>query len=256
MSRHKRGRPFLGRSIINAGARSHSRQVGTSASASPVRENIPPTTRPKSHSPVGQIGMTALSGPPPLRVLLASQEIERLELMATVVVGLGHEVVAREVDAVSIGVVTARECPDVALVWLGLSSQHALDMIERIVQESTCPVITLLSADEPTYIREAARRGVFAYIVDTSADQLQSAIDITLQRFAEYHDLQGAFGRRAVIEQAKGIMMGRHSVGPETAYQMLRDHSQHTGRKLADVAAAVVDSHMLLTSQARGPTHR
>jgi hypothetical protein len=27
---------------------------------------------------------------------------------------------------------------------------------------------------------------------------------------------------------------------------MLRDHSQHHGRKLADVAAAVVESHLLL----------
>jgi hypothetical protein len=28
-------------------------------------------------------------------------------------------------------------------------------------------------------------------------------IDIVLRRFAEYHDLEGAFGRRAVTERAK-----------------------------------------------------
>jgi hypothetical protein len=27
---------------------------------------------------------------------------------------------------------------------------------------------------------------------------------------------------------------------------MLRDHSQHNGRKLSDIAAAVVESHLLL----------
>jgi hypothetical protein len=32
---------------------------------------------------------------------------------------------------------------------------------------------------------------------------------------------------------------------------MLRDHSQNSGRKLSDIAAAVVDSHLLLTSSAR-----
>ena len=46
-------------------------------------------------------------------------------------------------------------------------------------------------------------RGVFAYIVEDTPAELQSAIDITLQRFAEYHSLQGAFGRRATIEQAR-----------------------------------------------------
>ena len=112
--------------------------------------------------------------------------------------------------------------------------------------ESSCPVIALLSAEDPAYVREAAKRGVFAYLVDTTPDELQSAIDVTLQRFTEYHNLQGAFGRRAVIEQAKGILMARHSIDAEKAFLMLRDHSQHNGHKLADVAAAIVDSHLLL----------
>ena len=147
---------------------------------------------------------------------------------------------------------TAREHPDVALVGLGLSSQHALDLIEQIVRESTCPVIALLTAEEPAYVREAAKRGVFAYIVDTTPEELQSAIDITLQRFTEYHNLQGAFGRRAVIEQAKGILMARNGIDGDKAFAMLRDHSQKSGQKLADVAAAVVDSHLLLLPQAPG----
>ena len=55
---------------------------------------------------------------------------------------------------------------------------------------------------------------MFAYIIDGTPEELQSAIDITLQRFAEYQNLQGAFGRRAMIEQAKGILMARHSTTP------------------------------------------
>ena len=127
-----------------------------------------------------------------------------------------------------------------------MSSEHALELIAEIVHESTCPVIALLSAKDPSYIREAARRGVFAYIVDADAEELQSAIEITLQRFAEYHKLEGAFGRRATIEQAKGILMARHAIDQEQAFEMLRSHSQRNGRKLVDVADAVVESHLLL----------
>jgi len=181
-----------------------------------------------------------------LRVLIANERRDRLALLAQVVAGLGHQVIAREIDVESVGAVTAREHPDVALVGLGLSSQHALQLIERIVRESTCPVIALLTAEEPAYVREAAKRGVFAYIVDTTPEELQSAIDITLQRFTEYQNLQGAFGRRAVIEQAKGILMARNGIDADKAFELLRDHSQHNGHKLADVAAAIVDSHLLL----------
>jgi response regulator NasT len=183
-----------------------------------------------------------------LRVLIANEKRGRLELLAQVVIGLGHDVIAREIYVKEVGAVTSREHPDVALVGLGESSVHALELISEIVREASCPVIALLNAGDPAYIREAAKRGVFAYIIDGSPDELQSAIDITLQRFAEYQSLQGAFGRRALIEQAKGILMAQHWKTADQAFEMLRNHSQHNGRKLSDVAAAVVESHLLLTS--------
>lgn len=181
-----------------------------------------------------------------MRILIANERRDRLDLLAGVVASLGHEVIARSVDVREVAAVTAREHPDVALVGLGLSSEHALGLISEIVREASCPVIALLSSKDPAYVREAAKRGVFAYIVDTTPDELQSAIDITLQRFSEYHNLQGAFGRRALIEQAKGILMARHAINADRAFEMLREHSQHNGNKLADVAAAIIDSHQLL----------
>ena len=83
---------------------------------------------------------------------------------------------------------------------------------------------------------------------------MQSAIDITLQRFTEYHSLQGAFGRRAVIEQAKGILMARHAIDADKAFELLRRHSQHNSNKLATVAAAIVDSHLLLLPPVQQPS--
>jgi two-component system, response regulator / RNA-binding antiterminator len=214
-----------------------------------------------SRSARGKIGLLALAPQllsaaetSPLRVLIANERRDRLELLADVVGGLGHEVIAREIDVKEVGPVTAREHPDVALVGLGLSSQHALELIAEIVHTSTCPVIALLSARDPAYIHEAAKRGVFAYIVDADAEELQSAIDITLQRFAEYHNLQGAFGRRAVIEQAKGILMACHAIDQARAFEMLRSHSQRNGRKLIEVAEAVVESHLLLLPSASRTT--
>jgi AmiR/NasT family two-component response regulator len=131
-----------------------------------------------------------------LRVLIANQRPERLELLAKVVTGLGHEVIAREIHVKDVASVTARERPDVALVGLGASAEHALEQISEIVSEAFCPVIALLDAYDGVWVNEAAARGVFAYIVDTRPEELQSAIDITLRRFAEFQSLQGAFDRR------------------------------------------------------------
>ena len=189
-----------------------------------------------------------------LRVLIANERKDRLALVAPIVASLGHEVIAREIDVEDVGAVTARERPDVALVGLGESSEHALGLIDKIVREAACPVIVLLHAPDPAFVKEASKRGVFAHISDDDVEDWQSSIDIVLRRFTEYHDLEGAFGRRALTERAKGILMERHSISDARAFEMLRQQSRTGNRKLVDVAGAVVDSHRLLPKQPPAPS--
>ncbi len=139
-----------------------------------------------------------MSGVDRLRILIANEKLDRLGLLATVVEGLGHEVVARSVSVREVAAITARERPDVALVGLGASSEHALELVSEIVREAYCPVIAILSAYDASWVNEAAKRGVFAYIIDGHPEELQSAIDITLRRFADVQSLQGAVERRNV----------------------------------------------------------
>jgi len=134
--------------------------------------------------------------PQHLRVLIANENRDRLELLAQVVTGLGHEVIGREIDVKELGPVPAWEHPAVALVGLGLSSEHPLELITEIVRNASCPVIAILHADDPVYVHEAAKRGVFAYTVDGTPEELQNAIDVTLQRFREHQSLQGVSARR------------------------------------------------------------
>ena len=192
----------------------------------------------------------------PLRVLIANERQERLHATTDLVEKLGHVVVARELSVAGVAAMTARTKPDVALVAVGESSDQALQLISRIVREAACPVIALLEVEDRDFIREAARRGVFAYIADGDADELESSLDIVLQRFAEFHNLEGAFGRRAVTERAKGILMERHGIGEQGAFELLRAQARSTGRKLVDVADAVVEGHLLLPAQTRRPRLR
>jgi two-component system, response regulator / RNA-binding antiterminator len=186
-----------------------------------------------------------------LRILIANERKDRLERIAEIVTGLGHEVISRELEVADVAAATEREQPDLAFVGLGISGEHALDMISEIVREASCPVIALLESDDPVWVNEAAKRGIFAYIVDGRAEEMQSTIDITLRRYAEYANLEGAFARRAVIERAKGIMMCRQSIDENRAFELMRSQSQRSGQKLFDIAKAVVDSHLLLVPPER-----
>ena len=188
-----------------------------------------------------------------LQVLIANERDVRLEGITTIVERLGHDIVGRDTAIASIGPLSRSTGADVALVGLGLDSEHALEQISQIVHEAACPVIALLDAEDPRYVEQAAQRGVFADVVlgDGESSELQSALDITLRRFAEFQNLQGAFGRRAIIEQAKGILMERNGIDADAAFALLKSHSQQTGQKLFDVAHAVTQTHQLLPSARR-----
>jgi response regulator NasT len=192
----------------------------------------------------------------PLRVLIANEQPERLAVLTQLLARLGHIVVAGSVDVEEIGATTRREHPDVALVALGESSEHALQLISRVVHEAACPVIALLNSTDPAFVNEAAKRGVFAYITDGDSEELQATLDIVLRRFGEYHNLEGAFARRATIERAKGILMAVHGLDEQQAFDLLRSHSQRSGRRLLDLADAITGSHQLLIRHDSGESQR
>lgn len=51
-----------------------------------------------------------------------------------------------------------------------------------------------------------------------------------------------AMESRAVIEQAKGVLMAQRRIDADTAFEILREASQRYNRKLRDIAAGIVDS--------------
>jgi len=181
-----------------------------------------------------------------LRVLIANERQDRLAVVAPLVSSLGHEVIAREIRADEVGDLTQRIQPDVALVGVGHDVPHALRLIDAIVKESACPVIAILGAADDGFVREAAKLGVFAYIVDDDPATWQNMMEIVLRRFAEYQSLEGAFGRRAIIERAKGILMERHKIREDAAFSLIRDEARRSNRRVVDVAEALLDGHALL----------
>jgi GAF domain-containing protein len=66
--------------------------------------------------------------------------------------------------------------------------------------------------------------------------------DAHAQLGAHARNMQLAMESRAVIEQAKGVLMAQRHVDAEAAFDLLRDASQRYNRKLRDIAAGVVAS--------------
>ena len=177
-----------------------------------------------------------------LRVLVADERDIYLKPIGEAVEELGHDVIAHEVEITKVGRATVEHCPDIAVVALHEDTDHALELIGEIIEEATCPVVVLAADASREFVAEAARKGVFAYLDSTSGTELQGGIEVAIQRYHQYRKLLAAFDRRALIERAKGILMERHEIGEQEAFDRIRGEARSTRRPLIDVVNDVIGS--------------
>ena len=82
-------------------------------------------------------------------------------------------------------------------------------------------------------VEVAQRFAGFGAVALVNAALIESKVALATQ-------LERAMASRAVIEQAKGIIMGRQKCGADEAFAELVKFSQRTNRKLHDIAAGIV----------------
>ena len=170
-----------------------------------------------------------------LRVLVADEDKQQLEPVGDALEELGHEVIALAVSARETARATHEHRPDLAIVALHEDKEHALDLIEEIVDEATCPVCLLAGDPSREFLSHAARRGIFAHLDSTDKTELAGGIDIAVERYRQFRDLLGAFDRRARIERAKGLLMERHGIEPDEAFSRLRGQARDSRRSIMSV---------------------
>jgi response regulator NasT len=188
-----------------------------------------------------------------LRVLIADEDREALEGLAGLLRELGHEVLEKAISTTEVADAIAADDPDLAIVRLHRDEDHALALIQQSVEYANGPVIVLLDEDDTDFIPTAAEEGIDAFAQPVTRGTVQGTIEVAMRRYGEIQalgekvtQLETALERRAVIERAKGILMERHGVGGQEAFELLRSNARASNRKVVDLARAVSEGHALL----------
>jgi AmiR/NasT family two-component response regulator len=189
-----------------------------------------------------------------LRILLANEREEDLVRLGDVLDELGHDVTPFAVSVSEAIELIAREDPDLAFVVIDSDDEHALALISETVEFASGPVlVSVREAKDPALIARAAEMGITGYVDSWAPNDVQAAIEVALRRYREearlnekVEQLQTALDRRTVIERAKGILMERQGIDEQQAFQALRERARASGRRVVDVAQAVLDGHPLL----------
>ena len=144
--------------------------------------------------------------------------------------------------------------PDVVLIDLENPSRDVLEQMFQVSRVVRRPIAMFVDKSDKSEIEAAIEAGVSAYIVDgLKKERVKPILETTMTRFraftrlqAELEEVKGALKERKIIEKAKGILMRRRGLDEEKAYELLRTTAMSQGRRIADVAQALVSSADLL----------
>jgi GAF domain-containing protein len=98
--------------------------------------------------------------------------------------------------------------------------------------------VVAVFASAPHAWDQAEQEAIVAF-TDLAAMLILNAMEASEQGRVAV-ELQGALDSRVVIEQAKGVLVGRHGLSPREAFERLRGFARDQRRPLTEVAEAVV----------------
>ncbi|MCG7572212.1 ANTAR domain-containing protein [Phaeobacter sp. CNT1-3] len=145
--------------------------------------------------------------------------------------------------------------PDVVLIDMANPSRDALEELALASGPMERPVAMFVDQSDGALTKAAIEAGVSAYVVNgLQQERLTPILDAAITRFhmvsrmrTELEATRRALEERKTIDRAKGILMKARGISEDEAYALLRKAAMDQGRKLPEVAEALVSTAGLLS---------
>lgn len=144
--------------------------------------------------------------------------------------------------------------PDIVLMDLGNPSRDVLEEYFAVSRVLDRPIAMFVDESDDESIAASVEAGVSAYVVDGMAPhRIRPLLDLAVRRFNAFARLQsdlaeakGKLAEREAVDQAKRILMDSRGFTEPQAYAELRKAAMNQGRRIAEIAEAVVTADKLM----------
>ena len=146
--------------------------------------------------------------------------------------------------------------PDVVLIDLGNPHRDELEELFVLSRAIARPVAMFVDQSDTDGIEAAIDAGVSAYVVDgLKKERIKPILELAIRRFNafarlrnELDEARGALADHKAIDRAKALLMKKRSIDEPAAYAALRKAAMDSGRRIADVADALLTAERLMES--------
>lgn len=191
---------------------------------------------------------------PSLSIIVVEKDRDRALLIVDSLRSAGDHDIHVIADETGLARKIAERNPDVVLIDVTSPSRDMLEELTLASGPMDRPVAMFVDQTDQGLTKAAIEAGVSAYVVDgLRADRLNPILDAAITRFHMFQRMRTelaatkrALEERKVIDRAKGILMKAKRLTEEEAYALLRKAAMDQGRKVADVAEALVTAAGLL----------
>lgn len=144
--------------------------------------------------------------------------------------------------------------PDVVLIDLENPRRDELEELFAVSRAISRPIAMFVDRADDSSIEAAIDAGVSAYVVDgMKPDRIRSVLDVAIKRFhafarlrSELDDVRGQLAERKTLDAAKALLMKKRGMDEPAAYAALRKAAMDSGRKISDVADALLTAEKLM----------
>lgn len=147
-----------------------------------------------------------------------------------------------------------RIAPDVVLINMGNANRDSLEEMLAVSRALARPIAMFVDQSDDRMIGAAIDAGVSAYVVDgLRKDRVRPVLELAIRRFNAFAKLQGELDAarseladRKTIDRAKAILMHSRGLAEPDAYALLRKTAMNQGRRIVEVAEALISAADLL----------
>ncbi len=146
------------------------------------------------------------------------------------------------------------ENPDIILIGLANPDRDTLEHLSLVSDAKARPVAMFVDYSDEGMTQAAIAAGLSAYVVNgLQKDRIKPVLETAIARFrmlskmqSELNAAKQALQDRKTIDRAKGLLMQARSISEDEAYVLLRKTAMDQGRKVVEVATALVTAADLL----------
>jgi two-component system, response regulator / RNA-binding antiterminator len=187
-------------------------------------------------------------------ILIIDESQERAALIEKALQNAGHKDIRTIFQIRGLTRQIEDIAPDVVIMDLGNPNRDFLEHMFRLSKAIQKPVAMFVDQSSEQAMLDAMEAGVSAYVVDgMKPERIKSILDLAIMRFRAFEKLRQerddavlALDERKLIDRAKGIVMRQRGLDEEAAFELLRNAAMTQGRRIGQVADAIVQSEAIL----------